>query len=46
MDLFSRAQRLLQQIEQFDSQNNAQAVEKFRIDYIGSKGAVKELLAD
>ncbi|MBK8472102.1 MAG: phenylalanine--tRNA ligase subunit alpha [Sphingobacteriales bacterium] len=46
MDLFSRAQELLQQIEQFDSQNNAQAVEKFRIDYIGSKGAVKELLAE
>jgi phenylalanyl-tRNA synthetase alpha chain len=45
MDLFARATNLLQQIEAFDTKT-PQEVEQFRIDYIGSKGLVKDLLGE
>lgn len=45
MNLFDRASELLQQIEAFQTKN-IQELEKFRIDYIGSKGMVKDLLAE
>ena len=45
MDLFARATNLLEQIEAFDTKT-PQEVEQFRIDYIGSKGLVKDLLGE
>lgn len=45
MDLFKQAHALLQQINDYAA-NDKESVEKFRLEYLSSKGLTKQLLAE